>query len=60
MTNQPAEVQVSSLDGKVLFASRVMQSNGVIDIPASGFKPGTYIVKLKQGDFNKTFKVIKQ
>ena len=37
-----------------------MQSNGVIDIPASGFKPGTYIVKLKQGDFNKTFKVIKQ
>ena len=58
--DQPAEVQVSSLDGKVLFASRVMQSNGVIDIPASGFKPGTYIVKLKQGDFNKTFKVIKQ
>jgi hypothetical protein len=57
---QPAEVEVSSLDGKILYSSRIMQSNGVIDIPASGYKPGTYLVKLSQGDYGKTFKVIKQ
>ena len=56
----PAELQVSGVDGRILYSNTVIQSNGVIDIPASNLKPGNYFVKLKQGDFLKTFKVVKQ
>ncbi|HEY4156120.1 MAG TPA: S8 family serine peptidase [Puia sp.] len=58
--DQPVEIELSSLDGKRLYSSRTMKSNGVISIPASSYRPGMYIIKLKQGAFFKTFKVIKQ
>ena len=57
---QPVEVQVFSQDGKNLYNNQSLQTNGLINIPASQYKPGVYLVKVKQGAFSKTFKVIKQ
>ena len=59
-SDQPVDIEMTSQDGRHLYSNRVMQSNGVINIPASPYKPGVYIVSIKQGEFNKTFKVIKQ
>jgi hypothetical protein len=58
--DQPVDVEVFSQDGKYLYSNRSLQSNGLINIPASQYRSGTYIVKVKQGAFTKTFKVIKQ
>ncbi|HMH23460.1 MAG TPA: S8 family peptidase, partial [Puia sp.] len=57
---QKANIELFSIDGKRLQAKTVAQSNGVIDIDASGYRPGLYILKVTQGGFVKTMKVIKQ
>lgn len=56
---QKPEISLYSADGKVVYQKNG-ESNGVIDIDASNYKPGLYILKVRQGEFNKTFKVIKQ
>jgi hypothetical protein len=53
-------VELYSIDGKKISEKRVAQPNGVVDLDASNYKPGIYILKLRQGEFNKTFKLIKQ
>ena len=58
--DQPVTVELSGQDGKLLFSNSVIQSNGVLNIPASAYKPGMYFVRVKQGEFNRTLKVIKQ
>src|SRR5258708_3695120 len=57
---QNTDIQLYSADGKVLQTKRVYQSNGVVDIDASGYKPGVYMLKIMQGGFVKTIKLIKQ
>ncbi len=59
-TEQPTDIELYSIDGRKLYASRVTQSTGVFDIGAVNYKPGMYILKVRQGDFNKVFKLIKQ
>ena len=59
-SDEPASVELYSQDGKLLYSNRIVQSNGQISIPASGYNTGVYIVKLKQGNTLKTFQVLKQ
>jgi hypothetical protein len=59
-TDEPASVELYSQDGKLLYSSRITQSNGLVSIPASGYNAGFYVVNLKQGSVLKTFKVLKQ
>ncbi|MHA4807239.1 T9SS type A sorting domain-containing protein [Flavitalea flava] len=58
--DQSTDIELYSVDGKRLQTKRVAQSNGVIDIDASAYRPGVYILKVVQGNFVKTIKVIKQ
>jgi hypothetical protein len=53
-------VELFSTDGKRLQAQRVAQTNGVIDVDASGYRPGIYLLKVSQEGFEKTIKLIKQ
>jgi hypothetical protein len=53
-------IELFSADGKRVQTRRIEQSTGVIDIDASGYKPGVYLLKLTQGGFTKTIKLIKQ
>ena len=57
---QNTDIQLYSADGKVLQTQRVYQPNGVVDIDASGYKAGVYMLKITQGGFVKTIKLIKQ
>jgi hypothetical protein len=57
---QNTDIQLYSADGKALQAKRIYQSNGVFDIDASGYKPGVYVLKITQGGYVKTIKLIKQ
>jgi hypothetical protein len=59
-SNDPASVELYSQDGKLLYSNRIVQPNGMVTIPASGYNAGFYVVKLKQGTTLKTFKVLKQ
>jgi hypothetical protein len=59
-SNEPASVELYSQDGKLLYSNRIAQPNGLVSIPASGYNPGVYVVKLKQGTTLKTFQVLKQ
>lgn len=56
---QNTELELYGIDGKILYKKSV-QANGIIDIDASTYKPGIYILKVKQREFNKTFKLIKK
>jgi hypothetical protein len=49
-----------SADGKQLQVRIVGQSSGVVDIDASSYPPGVYILKVEQGGFSKTIKLIKK
>ena len=59
-SNDPASVELYSQTGKLLYSSRVTQSEGIVNIPAAAYSAGTYIISLKQGTMLKTFKVVKQ
>ena len=58
----PGQTRVGlySADGKQLQVRLVAQPNGVVDIDASGYPRGVYILKVEQGEFKKTIKLIKQ
>jgi hypothetical protein len=46
-------------EGKLVYSNSVA-GNGVYNIDASGFKTGVYILKIEQGSFAKTLKLIRQ
>ena len=57
---QLISIELFSIDGKKLQSKIVDQSNGVIDIDATGYKPGIYVLHIQQGDFVKTIKLVKE
>jgi len=48
-----------SSDGRQLQVRLVAQPSGAVDIDASGYKPGVYFLKVEQGGFTKTIKLIR-
>ncbi len=56
---QEVTLQLYSADGRQLQVQRVGQSSGVIDINASGYRSGVYFLKVVQGGYVKTIKLIK-
>ena len=58
--DKKTSIELFSADGKKLQTKTVNQSKGVIDIDASTYNPGIYLLNVKQGDFTKTIKLIKQ
>jgi hypothetical protein len=56
---QDVTLQLYSADGKQVQVQRVAQSSGVVDINASGYRPGIYFLKVTQGGTVKTIKLIK-
>ncbi len=60
LNSQPnTELSLYTLDGKMLL-KKVVSSSGVVDIDASAYAPGMYILKVQQKNFNKSFKLIKK
>ena len=58
---QSAGLELFSADGKRLQVLTEIQPNGVVEIDASGYRPGVYVLKIVQGGgFSKTIKLIKQ
>lgn len=57
---QPVHLQLYSIDGRKLLEKTSGQAKGIIPIDAAAFKPGVYLLNIKQGSFNKTIKLIKQ
>jgi hypothetical protein len=59
--NRPERVEITllSVDGKLLYRKTVA-GNGIYDIEASGYKPGMYLMKIRQGNFEKVLKLVKQ
>jgi subtilisin family serine protease len=59
--DKPKNINITlySTEGKVLYQKTGL-ANGVIDINASNYSPGLYILNVRQGEFSKTFKLIKQ
>jgi len=57
---QSTSIELYSIDGKKLQSKTITQSKGVIDIDASAYRPGIYLLNVKQGNFTKTIKLIKQ
>jgi subtilisin family serine protease len=49
-----------SADGRQLQVRMVAQPSGAVDINASAYKPGVYFLKVEQGGFTKTIKLIKK
>jgi len=56
---QNAQIILSSVDGKVLY-QKTVKAVGKIDINATSYLPGLYILNVRQGSFSKTLKLIKQ
>ena len=54
-----ADLTLYSESGKMLYRNNV-QGSGIYDIDASTYTPGLYLLKIKQGSFTKTLKLIKQ
>jgi len=57
---QQIEMQLFSIDGKKLMDKRISQTRGIVSLDAGSYKPGIYILNIKQGSFNKSIKLIKQ
>ncbi len=53
-------VELYSAEGKKLQSKMLYQSNGVVDIDASGYTSGVYLLTVRQGKFFKTIRVIKE
>ena len=61
LANQRAtSIDLYSIDGRKLRSKTFNQSKGVIDIDASAYSPGVYLLNVRQGNFTKTIKVVKQ
>jgi subtilisin family serine protease len=57
---QPIDLQLFSIDGKKLLEKHINQTKGIVPIDATAYKPGIYLLHIKQGTFNKTIKLIRQ
>lgn len=57
---QQISLQLFSIDGKKLMEKQISQTKGIVPIDATTYKPGVYLLTIKQGAFNKTIKLIKQ
>jgi hypothetical protein len=59
--NNPGKADISLFteSGKLLYRNNVSGS-GIYDIDASNYKPGLYLMKISQGSFTRTLKLIKQ
>jgi hypothetical protein len=57
---QEVGIQIYSVDGKKLLEKRIAQTKGIVTLDASSYKPGIYLLNVKQGGFSKTIKLIKQ
>ncbi|MEP6748976.1 MAG: S8 family serine peptidase [Bacteroidota bacterium] len=57
---QQIDLQLFSIDGKKLLEKHISQTKGIVPIDAAAYKPGVYLLQIKQGTFNKTIKLIKQ
>ncbi|HVU56451.1 MAG TPA: T9SS type A sorting domain-containing protein [Puia sp.] len=57
--SQQTYIGLYSADGKQLQARVVGQSAGYVDIDASGYSPGVYYLKVQNGGFTKTLKLVK-
>ena len=57
---QPTSIELFSIDGRKLQSKITEQANGVVDIDATSYKPGVYLLNVKQGNFVKTIKLIKE
>ena len=57
---QQIDMQLFSIDGKKLMEKHISQTRGIVPIDASNYKPGVYLLTIRQGSFNKTIKLIKQ
>ncbi len=54
------DMELYGIDGRKLQSKTIVQANGVINIDASSYKPGLYLLKVRQGEFTKTFKLVRQ
>ncbi|RYG38808.1 MAG: T9SS type A sorting domain-containing protein, partial [Chitinophagaceae bacterium] len=57
--SEKTEISLYSSDGRQLFVNTV-PGNGIHEIDATRYKPGVYLMKVRQGSFYKTIKVIRQ
>ena len=57
---QATNIELFSADGKKLQSKTVYQSNGTVDIDATGYKAGIYLLNVRQGSFFKTIRLIKE
>ncbi len=58
-SQQNTDLSLYTLDGKLLL-KKVVSSSGVVDIDASTYAPGMYILKINQKNFSKTLKLVKK
>ncbi len=56
---QQTRLGLYSADGKQLQVRLTTTNSGAVDIDASGFRPGVYFLKVEQGGFVKTIKLVK-
>ncbi|HTL08985.1 MAG TPA: T9SS type A sorting domain-containing protein, partial [Chitinophagaceae bacterium] len=56
----PVQLHLYSLDGRVLLQKQVAAARGIVPIDAVPYKPGMYLLRVRQGNFSKTIKLIKQ
>lgn len=59
INQQNATIELFTANGAKLW-ERIVPATGVIDIDASGYQPGVYMLSIKQGSFNKVFRLVKQ
>ncbi|HTI94125.1 MAG TPA: S8 family serine peptidase [Puia sp.] len=57
---QDVTLSLFSADGKQLMTRRAPGATGVIDIDATGYRPGVYFLKVIQGNDVKTLKLIRK
>jgi hypothetical protein len=58
-TGQRTELSLFSIDGKKIYQNTV-QPYGIVEIDATAYRPGVYILKVRQGQYEIALKVIKE
>ncbi|MDQ3683347.1 MAG: T9SS type A sorting domain-containing protein, partial [Bacteroidota bacterium] len=56
---QNSDIEMYSIDGKRVY-QKLVPANGIVDIDASRYSSGVYLLKIRQGEFKKTLRLIKQ
>ena len=58
--DDPADVALFTADGKLLMTKKLPQAKGIYAIDGKGYRPGIYLLRVRQGNFTKTLRVIKR